>query len=658
MKYLNGRLRFDFLFVVRPLLKSFLLRFTTGALILAASYSAHSSSVLHRSPERLAELADAICAGTVIEARSFRHAGDRGIYTETLVRVEQALKGRFPAVIRLVHRGGVLENEGELDGFAPRFRSGEERLLFLSRRADGTLYATQGSPSAVRLQRVRAVNGDKGGLVPQQEQLLEQIRRRFPRPSDAGADVTDQAGAASVAAGSPAGDSVSASATGLLADGSGIPSRFLAPDRGEPIPYLIDVQALPAGITIAQATNAVHNALQAWTAVTSVKFTFEGLQNFGRAAINVITNDSRLRIQLHDLYNAVSGSGTLGLGGRGFSFDDALFPNGGLGGRVGPNEFHVTTRAYVMLKHSASAMQTLATFEEVLCHEIGHSLGMAHSSENPSETNSVLFEAIMYYRAHVDGRGARLSSYDPPVIQQVHPQNDTPPYGYDRVIYCVTSFSPLSHPEVNWVEMKGYDLQNSSLIRGLFNATTFGGDFGLNGDILTYTPANAWSDSPLEDLDGTGYYDLVYVRFDDGANLSPPVLVRVMQYLLDTGPSGSPDGMPDSWMMTHFGSSTPVAGLSRAGDDPDGDGMTNLEEFRAGTNPRSAGSSLKISSFSYNNVQWTARSHELYELQSSTDLTNWSRATGPVVPVTTTGTASGFADPSVGHQFYRIKKAP
>jgi hypothetical protein len=45
------------------------------------------------------------------------------------------------------------------------------------------------------------------------------------------------------------------------------------------------------------------------------------------------------------------------------------------------------------------------------------------------------------------------------------------------------------------------------------------------------------------------------------------------------------DGLPDAWEMTYFG--TLAYG---AGDDPDGDGYTNLQEYQTGTNPNSASS--------------------------------------------------------------------
>ena len=46
------------------------------------------------------------------------------------------------------------------------------------------------------------------------------------------------------------------------------------------------------------------------------------------------------------------------------------------------------------------------------------------------------------------------------------------------------------------------------------------------------------------------------------------------------------DGLPDAWEKLYFGGFSPDQPESSANDDPDGDGVSNLEEFRRDTNPR------------------------------------------------------------------------
>lgn len=45
------------------------------------------------------------------------------------------------------------------------------------------------------------------------------------------------------------------------------------------------------------------------------------------------------------------------------------------------------------------------------------------------------------------------------------------------------------------------------------------------------------------------------------------------------------DGIPDWWRLQHFGSGTTTNSSSCASCDPDGDGLTNLQEYQAGTDP-------------------------------------------------------------------------
>jgi hypothetical protein len=605
-------------------------------------------------------LSEAVCRGTVTGVESYRDPADGLIYSRATLQVDETFKGKFPPMVTLVHHGGELDGISQMDGFNPQLKAGEERVLFLSRRADGRLFATQGGASALKLRRGQA------GFDPDSESLLRELRVKSKQGRMPGSDVTDQAASSASSAQASTGPIASgplSSVTGLLLDGNLLASRFLLPDRGEPIPYLVDADTLPAGMTLDQALGAVRQAFAAWAAVTSLKFTFEGLQSFQKSSAVMTNQDGKIRIQLHDAYHYLSplngfGPNTLGVGGR-FAFTFILTPaNWSMGGNVNGNEFNQSSSGFVVLQHTNVVMQVLSTFAEVLCHEVGHVLSMAHSSENPNETNAVLREAIMYYRAHADGRGAMLGSYDPPVIEQAYPQTNTPPYCFSRVMDIVTH--PLGSPDIpgiNEVQLRGYDLQSSILTLAVTNATVFHGTFSVFGRLVKYSTPQ-YASAPRVDPAGTRFYDQMFARYSDGPNASPFVSVRVISFLDDSFPDTGSDGIPDAWMTTYFGDPDPaLSSNSGAYDDFDGDGFTNLQEFILGSDPTLADSNLRITSFDLKTLQFQAKPYELYEVYGSTNLLTWRRAINPIVPTAAPAVATGYTN-GAGRQFFRVLKVP
>jgi len=611
----------------------------------ALCISTLGSSIVQTSVKEQVAAAFAICRGTVLQVSSFRDKRDNAIKTEALIQVDEAFKGALPRILRLVHDGGIVGETGVIDGLSPQLRAGERRLFFLQRRADGFLGAAHGFASAMALPPGKGTGDSSMATV-----------RALIAKAEIGADARDQAAAWSGPF--PAAPLAASDATGLLLNGGNqIPSRYLQPDRGEPIEYLVDAEALPSGLELKQCLGAVSNAFAAWSAVTGITFKYGGLQNFGQAAATVAINDQRIRVQLHDSFNYIPSPDILGRGGSSFSIS-GTFPKGGMGGRVGDQEFYPNNYGYVVLNDRASSMRTLSTFEEVLCHEIGHVLGMAHSSEVQNEADPTRREAMMFYLAHSDGRGATLGAYDPPIIQKVHPPANTPPYGYERVMDIVTASPPPNVPGINSIEVSALDLQKDALTIALSEQAVPGnGSFSLQGLELKYTAAQPWSDSQRSDPAGTSFKDSVFVRLSDGVHASPYIRVRVLSFNRDTQPAVS-DGLPNWWMQKYFLSTTPSAGtFSRAQDDKDGDGLTNLEEWLAGTDPTIASSRITISAFNGSTLDFPAKPYDLYEVISTTDFITWTREVNPILSKTVTGTVVDLGD-TTGFKFFQLRRVP
>jgi hypothetical protein len=120
------------------------------------------------------------------------------------------------------------------------------------------------------------------------------------------------------------------------------------------------------------------------------------------------------------------------------------------------------------------------------------------------------------------------------------------------------------------------------------------------------------------------------------------------------------DGIPDWWMIQYFGHPTGLAGdASRPQDDFDNDGMSNLQEYIAGTDPTSAGSTLRIQmSFvlATNGVvlSWPATTASSYQVQYKNNIQDatWLNLSGSASIVS--GNASFGVPPHQLARFYRV----
>ncbi|HSH16944.1 MAG TPA: hypothetical protein VLD18_12970, partial [Verrucomicrobiae bacterium] len=133
-------------------------------------------------------------------------------------------------------------------------------------------------------------------------------------------------------------------------------------------------------------------------------------------------------------------------------------------------------------------------------------------------------------------------------------------------------------------------------------------------------------------------------------NLERDIFVAQLQL-----PDSDNDGLPDDWELTYFNT------LYRDGtEDSDGDGLSDLDEFRAGTSPVNSSSILRAIAVTgvgsgATTVTWSAVPGRSYQVQSRDTLSEpgWSNVGGPV---TATGPSASVPDPNPGDpdRFYRV----
>jgi len=90
------------------------------------------------------------------------------------------------------------------------------------------------------------------------------------------------------------------------------------------------------------------------------------------------------------------------------------------------------------------------------------------------------------------------------------------------------------------------------------------------------------------------------------------------------------DGLPDDWERFYFGDTT-----QGANDDPDGDGVSNLSEYRAGTDPKVKSSVLSVTAYRREDgaavLRFPVAPSQSIVVEQSADLNQWTPATGRLV---------------------------
>ena len=216
---------------------------------------------------------------------------------------------------------------------------------------------------------------------------------------------------------------------------------------------------------------------------------------------------------------------------------------------------------------------------------------------------------------------------------------------------------------VGWINLGG-----GSPANGIYYQNVSASDFGVNQD-------------GLGNLRGYGYgANIGWINFENtgapkinmitglmsgyawSANCGWISLSNTVAYVqtdsIQPGADSNADGIPDAWELQNFGTIS-----INVNADPDHDGMSNLQEYEAGTDPNNAASRFYITAETFahggtnTTLTWSSVPTRYYSIQKTPSLSSpvWSDSGLGLITPTGSSTVEGFTDTNAPIRFYRVQ---
>ena len=376
---------------------------------------AHATTMVAVADADLIDDAASIVVGRVTAIQSHWDPARRQVFTDITLSLDEVLAGpALPPTITIRQPGGRVGGlHSWIDG-SPEFDVGEKTLLFLRVAPDGTLRVAHlhqgkfriivepetGGEIGIRLRggQVRMLPPQRGGPPPQDGRPLDELRRTIRnraarRPARQFLGLTAPA---------PASGPVQQTEAFSF---NGSPARWYEPDSGQPVAMSINTSGEPRAPT--GGFDQVRAAMSAWNdSGSAFRFT-EGPLTTAAGSVFDGVNSIAFGDPTGQMDPPVNCSGILAQGGFFRSVSDQRVVNGQAFWRVLEGDIVINDGW-----QGCGFYEVFGNLAEVATHELGHVLGLGHSSDP---------DATMYAIAHFDGRGSSLRADDRAGLRFIYP---------------------------------------------------------------------------------------------------------------------------------------------------------------------------------------------------------------------------------------------
>ena len=475
-----------------------------------------TTAIIPRDDEMVVE-SRAIVSGRVLDVSTSVDANTDLVYTYTRIQVTTVLKGNITErEIVLKELGGETRERGTMIFGMPRFDAGKDVLVYLNTWRDGTLRVHQGFLGKFNINRdsltgrlfverqlegegVSIMAGSANNGVNRSEldeytsmvgSLMESNRTRMLAFEETHySDIPLLAQPLDYNAKEFSGQMTPLWA--LLNPSS--PSRWFEPDSNQPVVFYANPAGAPSFLHLQEDMQA---GMTAWS-LGSLRATYGG--QTGGCGIQVADGVNTISFNNCDNYFAVSQScsGLLAVSGIVRYLPGTTTIVGGTR-YAKAVESNLTFNPYALCNFTNRCQ-----VQEVLTHEMGHALGLGHSSDS---------NATMSAYAHFDNRCASVTPDDVQGIKAIYPGGS----GVNQ-LRIMTSELPAASPELDY----SASLQASGGTGGynwrmVSGQMPFGVQLGMSGMLFGKTTA-------------PGNYSFVAEVRDSSGNVSQSSLMLVVK---------------------------------------------------------------------------------------------------------------------------------